>query len=370
MRILVVNEYAGKLGGVEQYLSHVVPALARRGHRLGLLYQRETSRQLDEFLGMFSFCSRRLEQAMAEFQPEVLFLQRVESLEPYLELPVRRLRYVHDHDLCCPRRHKYYLWNSRPCGHRADWRCWLDLAFLRREAQGWRWFSLRSHAHQLRLHRELDGLLVGSRAMQQELLSNGLDRVEIVPPLIPLDPVPPPPLGRGHVLYVGQMIKGKGVDLLVKALSRVSVDFRATLVGDGNARASVQKLVAGLGLESRVEVAGWVSPSQLRGFYQQAQLVVVPSRWPEPFGMVGLEAMNLARPVVGFEHGGIPDWLEHGHTGLLVPEGNVGELGRAIERLLHDPALAEQLGQNGYLRVRQRFDFEAMVDRLERLLCA
>ena len=99
-----------------------------------------------------------------------------------------------------------------------------------------------------------------------------------------------------------------------------------------------------------------------------AKLVVVPSRWPEPFGMIGLEAMHYGRPVVAFRVGGIPDWLEHGVTGLLAPEQDTRALAQAIDQLLADPQLCAKFGAAAQSCVREKFSFDRYLDRLEMLL--
>ena len=86
-------------------------------------------------------------------------------------------------------------------------------------------------------------------------------------------------------------------------------------------------------------------PEQLEMEFERSLFAVVPSRWPEPFGMVGPEAMSRGRPVVAFDVGGIPDWLEDGVSGLLVPPGDINGLAGAMDRLLSKPDLAESLGQ-------------------------
>ena len=91
----------------------------------------------------------------------------------------------------------------------------------------------------------------------------------------------------------------------------------------------------------------------------------MPSRWAEPFGFIGIEAMHHGRPVVAFAVGGIPDWLEPDVTGLLVPEQDVPALARAIERLLTDDALASTLGRNAYRRARERFSFDPYITDME-----
>jgi len=117
-----------------------------------------------------------------------------------------------------------------------------------------------------------------------------------------------------------------------------------------------------------VTFAGWVPHEALEPYYARAAVCVVPSRWPEPFGMVGVEAMARGRPVVGFAVGGIPDWLDDGVTGLLIPEADTAALGVAIAEMLADPARSQTLGRAGVERVRERFQPDRYLDGLMRIL--
>ncbi|MEO1367304.1 MAG: glycosyltransferase, partial [Acidobacteriota bacterium] len=143
---------------------------------------------------------------------------------------------------------------------------------------------------------------------------------------------------------------------------------RLTLVGDGNARADLEKLAARLGVAGRTRFVGWVDPERIGGFYRRAQVVVMPGRWPEPFGLVGQEAMARAKPVVAFDVGGVGDWLDDGRTGLLVPEQDLGQMAGALDRLLSDAALRRRLGRTARSRYRERFLFEPYLDQLVALL--
>jgi glycosyltransferase involved in cell wall biosynthesis len=214
--------------------------------------------------------------------------------------------------------------------------------------------------------------MVGSRWMERELIINGLDpgQVAIVPP-IPASLAqarPIPASGQSEILYVGQVIRGKGVDLLLRALKGVPGDWHATVVGTGNHLETCRTMAETLGIAARVSFAGWVPHDALAPYYGRAAVCVVPSRWPEPFGMVGVEAMARGRPVVGFAVGGIPDWLEDGVTGILAPEADTGALGGAIASLLADPKRAAALGKAGLERVRERYQPNQYLDRLMQIL--
>jgi glycosyltransferase involved in cell wall biosynthesis len=204
--------------------------------------------------------------------------------------------------------------------------------------------------------------------MQRELVMNGLnpERVAIVPPIpAALAAAKPlPPSQDPEILFVGQVIRGKGVDLLLKALAGVPGDWHLTLVGTGNHLDSCRALAGELKIAERVTFAGWVPHQALEPYYARAAVCVVPSRWPEPFGMVGVEAMARGRPVVAFAVGGIPDWLAEGVGGILAPEADTAALGAAIGNLLSDRGRAAALGQAGQERVRAEFQPAQYLDRL------
>ncbi|MGB0712861.1 MAG: glycosyltransferase, partial [Gammaproteobacteria bacterium] len=103
-------------------------------------------------------------------------------------------------------------------------------------------------------------------------------------------------------------------------------------------------------------------------FYERALCTVVPSRWPEPFGMVGVEAMARARPVVAFRAGGIPDWLDDGRTGHLVPEADTGAMAAAMAGLIHDRERAGAMGLQGRQTVDERFSHGHYLDAMMTLL--
>ncbi len=375
MRVLHVHERAGFHGGVEQILYDTTRGLAARGWPQGLLHA--DSKPRGEYLAVFEQAGTG-DDLIAAFAPDLLFLHKVEDPARVADLARRypTVRMVHDHDLVCLRRHKYFPLNSRVCDRPAGLACYLNLCFVQKATPGSSlpiaFKGVGGIKAAIRAHQGVRQLMVGSRWMERELIVNGLDpaRVTIIPP-IPAALAharPIPPSGKPEVLYVGQVIRGKGVDLLLRALTKVPGDWHATIVGTGNHLDACRALAEASGVAARVTFAGWVPHDALEPYYARATVCVVPSRWPEPFGMVGVEAMARGRPVVGFAVGGIPDWLDDGVTGILAPEADSGALGAAIASLLADPQLAAALGEAGLARVRERFQPDQYLDRLMHIL--
>lgn len=386
MRILLVNEKLGWFGGVEQNIADTVAGLRDRGHECFLAWGEKSPREPERYGALFDGHApcrevgadggEPLDSLAKRWGADRLYFHKVPRLpESGDGATIPRLRMVHDHDLCCPRRHKYFVHNAHVCEHPAGWRCWLDLAWLERDrARGRLGFQVRGlgeHFAEMRRNHVLERVLVGSAFMRRELEMNGFppDRVHILPPVVRRPRLDPTPVAEEpHVLYVGQLIRGKGVDLLLDALCLLPGEWSATVVGDGNARGKLEEQARALGVADRVRFAGWVPNEKLGAYYAGARVLAVPVRWPEPFGMIGLEAMHHARPVVAFATGGVPDWLEDGRNGCLLPERDVDGFAAALGRLLRDRDLATRLGQGGWDRVHTEFTFDGYLDHLVRHL--
>jgi glycogen(starch) synthase len=110
-----------------------------------------------------------------------------------------------------------------------------------------------------------------------------------------------------------------------------------------------------------------VAPHDVPALINTASVVVVPSRWNEPFGLVALEAALMARPVVAARAGGLAEVVEHGTTGLLADKEDAVAFARAVTDLLADPVWADRIGSTARRRARERFAWDRCVDEYERL---
>jgi len=375
MRVLHVHAKGAFHGGVEQILRDTAIGLQARGWPQGLL---ALDGDIDaEFASVFETSGSGLD-VLASFRPDVLLIHKVEDAETVAALAARvpSVRMVHDHDLVCPRRHKYFPLSQRICDKPAGIACYTHLCCVQR-APADSLFPVRISGtgavrRGLAANSKVSGFIVGSRWMRDELDMNGIpaERISIIPP-VPAAlsrSAPKPPSTQPRILYVGQVIRGKGVDLLLRALARVEAPWHLKVIGTGNHLESCRQLASQLGIAHKVDFTGWIAHEELETHYAASTFTVVPSRWPEPFGMVGLEAMARGRAVVGFDAGGIGDWLEDGVTGRLVPAADVGAMADALEQLLENPAQAADMGRAGAERVAGKFTHEAYLDAMMQAL--
>jgi glycosyltransferase involved in cell wall biosynthesis len=196
-----------------------------------------------------------------------------------------------------------------------------------------------------------------STAVDRHLEINGLLHRRIVPYF----PTVAARVGSGYesrrrVVFAGRVVAPKGVRTLVRAARKVQAEF--FICGDGWQLQATRRLARREGIDARVHFKGWLNPDELAQEFAEASIVVVPSLWPEPFGIVGIEAFAAGRPVIASDTGGIGDWLTDGVSGLLVPAGDVAALAGALDELLDDPRRQQAMGAAGKATVAAKFSLE------------
>ena len=381
MRILFLNTVSGFFGGVEQYIALTARGLKQRGHQCFCAAPEQSGRNQEEFDAsfdeVFDLGAMSLKTAAESSRCDVVFVHKYHDIEEVLSLPssTAAVRMFHDHDIYCPRRHKYYAVTRRICTRRAGAVCWLDLAFLERGPEGIRWASVGKKLKELKKNRRLAASVAGSTFMKEQLVINGFDpaSVHVIHPCcIPPEKSPVPLPEAPSILFAGQLIRGKGADVLIRAhallMQQTGTPIPLTLAGTGNDMEYLKQLSASLQTREYVQFAGWVNNRDLTDYYDSASVTAVPSRWPEPFGMVGVEAMLRSRPVIASRAGGISEWLEDGKTGFLVNPGDAEDLAEKLKLLTGNPELAKNMGASGLQRAQTLFSYERFIDTIESLL--
>jgi glycosyltransferase involved in cell wall biosynthesis len=223
----------------------------------------------------------------------------------------------------------------------------------------------RATTRRLDAYRRCHGVVAYSNAIVQHLAENGLSgtRVPMFTPLASAADGFPDVSGDRDVLFVGRVVAAKGLDVLIRAMTMI--DATLTVVGDGWSLPAAESQAAGLGIASRVRFEGWLGGDELLAAYARSTVVALPSLWPEPFGLVGLEAMAFQKPVVASMTGGIRDWLEDGVTGVGVRPGDPEDLAHALTRVLDEPELGRAMGKAGRAALERAYTQEAHLRGLE-----
>jgi glycosyltransferase involved in cell wall biosynthesis len=390
VKILHVVRYTS-FGGIENYTQDLFPELERRGHANVLIVAGElldgvraagrAVHYLPEIARFDHGSTQRSLAAVREImqaaQPDVAYLH---TAMPWLVADpiLRRLPavyFAHEYGAFSPSGALLFERRGTVCNVASppSWRCLVN-AYLKkcnsrrpdrlvasviraRETKRW---ALRA-----------DAVICDSTFVANRYALAGFDRrrLRILPSPVPVPPesvlessAPSP--AQPMILFSGRLVSGKGLAVLIQALPHVRGDWVLKIAGDGPQAGRLGDLVRTLGLAERVRYLGRVNREDMVELYREAAVVVVPSIWPEPLGMVGLEAFSYARPVVGSAVGGITDWLIDNETGFQVPPGDPRRLADRINRLLADPQLARRMGQAGRKLVERHFTLTRHVDGL------
>jgi glycosyltransferase involved in cell wall biosynthesis len=168
------------------------------------------------------------------------------------------------------------------------------------------------------------------------------------PDLTLFHPVPPRPWSW-ELLYLGRMERRKGIDLAIMSLAHLPEQATLTVVGSGDDDyvAELRQVAASAGVAGRVTFERRPR-DEIPAAYAAADVVLFPVRWEEPWGLVGLEAMAVGRPVIASGRGGSGEYIDDGHNALLIdPDDGPQALARRVVELAEDPALRERLRAGG-----------------------
>jgi colanic acid/amylovoran biosynthesis glycosyltransferase len=223
-------------------------------------------------------------------------------------------------------------------------------------------------------------VLVRSESLRREVIHLGCDekKIEVQRTGIPLDEFPFrersfPQNGEWRFVQACRLIEKKGLPVTLRAFAsflKKHPDATLTIAGEGPLLGQLQGLACELKIDNRVSFTGFISQDQLRDIFYASHIFLHPSETGRDGNQEGipnslLEAMASGLPVFATQHGGIPEAIEHGVSGVLVPEHNDQELGRALLSVVQDPGFLSRIARSGAEVVAQEFDQRIQVRRLE-----
>jgi glycosyltransferase involved in cell wall biosynthesis len=180
-------------------------------------------------------------------------------------------------------------------------------------------------------------------------------RPEVLPMPVDTELFTPANVPRDGVLFVGKLDAQKGAAILLEALTLTAKSVTATIVGDGADARALHARAAALGVAGRVRWCGALPHAALPPFYRAARLVIAPATAPEGLGLSAAEAQLCETPVIASRVGGLPDLVDDGVTGVLVPPNDAAALAGAIDASIGLPDQLAAWGREGRMRVLARF---------------
>ncbi|MFW6305393.1 MAG: glycosyltransferase family 4 protein, partial [Candidatus Saliniplasma sp.] len=170
------------------------------------------------------------------------------------------------------------------------------------------------------------------------------------------------------VMYVGWLVYHKGLEYLVRSAKYLDDDTRHLIVGTGDFKPELERIVKDEGLEDKVIFAGRVSNEDLPYYYGATDVFVLPSvSRLEAFGIVTLEAMASEVPVVVSDIPGVREVITEGRNGLVAEPMNPQDIAGKIRLILENPEVAKRMGKKGRERVLENFTWDIVAENIEKV---
>jgi len=215
----------------------------------------------------------------------------------------------------------------------------------------------------------LDAILCATEDLVRHSGSRGFaaERISLIPHMVAAPASPPLRIWRQPPVIgaMGRFVAKKGFDVLIEALRRLETSYRVCIAGDGPEAAALKDLARRRGLEECIEFPGW--QDDVGAFFDSIDVFCLPSLH-EPFGIVLLEAMAQALPVIATDSEGPSEILHPGINGIIVPKGDPGALAAAIGRVLGNPDAAQSMGLKAHATVRENYSLSLLSARLDEVL--
>lgn len=385
MRLLVFHRTPAPVGGgANQFVMDLLPRLRAAGLEIALVHTREakstfrgTGYLFDELKDLRPLAGKeraRLDAIVEDFQPDIVQMHDVPNVHVdfclHGKVPV--FRCVHNHQSYCSGSNMTWQFPLQGCSERHGRRClvrhWVcRCGSLNPVSNILRYATIRQNLEALR---KATGVQAMSHAVGENLLRNGVDpaRFHLLPAPVPAPRIDPASAraknGRRMVLHVGGLLTKKGVWVALRTLRVLPEDCDLAFAGGGAEGAALESHVRHRGLGHRVRIYSDPTPDDWQQLYAQASLVIMPSLWNEPLGLAGLRAFAFGKPVVAFRAGGIPDWIQHGISGILIPPSQRRTFPSVVASLLREPERLALMGANAKVRWENSHRMESHIEKL------
>lgn len=229
-------------------------------------------------------------------------------------------------------------------------------------------------------------LILTSRAVRQTYIDQGFssEHFQVISPgitaglILDKDEIPGKETAKDQtlkLLFVGRLVPEKGLEVALRALAQAVQDAeighaKLDIIGEGAAdyRLHLEDLIASLGLQERARLVGPLARRQVLERYPAYDVLLVPSLWVEPFGIIVIEAMARGLAIIATNHGGPSEIITDGYDGRLVPPGDPAALAQVIVELAGNSELTYQMRLQALQTVRERYTLERVVDQVEAYL--
>jgi glycosyltransferase involved in cell wall biosynthesis len=386
MKILLYNDTYKHIGGAETYCLELLAKLPKFGHEVCWLSHGtdETHPENHYVLPHFNqgkfnyfkskyFFNPKAYQAVKEqlqaIRPDVVHLHHnrfytFSVLKALKDLKIPTVQTVHDYTMLCPSQYYPDLYHdSEAAGNRRD-NCQLICSHGTCLPMTQRIGHRFAHDPKRRsIRKQIPTFIAPSVQLKSYLEQAEFTNVHYLPFFIEEEQwsFNASRTMKNTVLFVGRVETNKGIYNLINAvldLKKNIPNIQLMIAGTGDEYQPILEKIKAENLQDTINAVGFIDYAKIGDYYNQANVLVVPSLDMEQFGLIGIEGLASGIAVVGSNIGGIPEWCIHEKTGLLFEPENTNELKNAISRILTNDDFSSQLTTNGMQFIKQKYNVE------------
>ncbi len=366
MKILLVNDTDKEFGGAEKYMFTLAELLREHGHQIEIFGSRKFNTNLSYISRIYNIsdCSH-LTNLLKAFQPDVVHIHKMNlALSPSILKVIKNFTIpvvmtVHDFHYVCP---DDWLIDSKnqPCYRGFSIKCIFSNCY--RSKLSWKYKCLRIYhivtllLHRRQLRKYVDQFIAPSNSLAQMMRANlNLDRIHVVHNIVKFrsDGSRIPISDSKKLLYIGRLSKEKGAEYIISAMPKILEQYAGaelTLVGTGPEQIALETLAIDLEIAEKVHFAGFVKEDRLPYYYQQSELVIVPSYWAENNPIVCLEAMAYGRPIIASNLFGLAEIVSD-DAGVLFNPRDINDLTSKIIGLLSNFSAVQHISDTAQKKI-------------------
>lgn len=380
MKILLVNDYKDVIGGTEVYMWSIKKALEEKGHVVSIFGSDKNKEKYNisqKNQSLTNYFNRifnlkyyfEFKKILQVFHPDIIHVQNIfNELSPSILIAVKStplIMTVHD-NLLVNAVTVLSARTGKECKNRTCGGC--------NNCVGWKgavYESFKRKIHK-RLLKKIKLYITPSEYMSDFIQEAGYNPVKVIPngiKLLEYSEIK----DFNQILYVGRLTKEKGVEYLLRSMPEVISVFpkiELKLVGDGSDKNYFIEMAKNLNISKNVNFVGNVSSDEVKKYYKNSTIVIVPSIYPDNFPTVCIEAMSVGRPLIGSRIGGIPELIDNGDNGYLVRPYSPESLAQKIMLLLLNKKLLNKFGSNARNKAEKKFDINEHIRKLENIYSA
>jgi glycosyltransferase involved in cell wall biosynthesis len=342
-KIVWINTFASRKGGAERVIESIIKSLGNKNYEHILLYKFDSDIDFS-FTNLFSKCFPivSIKEQLKQIDPDSIQLHNFDDynlMKELLNFKNKVFTFIHDHSFLCPRKHKYSPLSLNTCEKKMSLvSCTACCGLIVKENKKIGFKLPIELIKKLKVMSQYKGLFVASKYMKKSLMINGMPENKIFyhPLFTRIKKNKKDPYIKKQVTYMGQLEKGKGVDLLIKAYALSDKSFELIILGDGSLRSNLEGLVNSYKIKDKVTFMGKVDDKDIANIVGSSIATVCPSRSPETFNLSALESIILGTPVIASNIGAYLEWYIPGVTGEVFKSNNYYDLAKVLESISHD----------------------------------